>query len=191
MLSGRFWSDDCQGFWAHADGKSPHRHRRESMDLADVAHGGQFGLRSVRLPPEAHRGRGFGVPVLRALTELVFTRWRDVRRFEGHAREDNTAMRATFRRAGWVKEAFHRDAWSVDRAPPKSSVAYAVLAATGNRERSLRSFGTTGKPSALLAGPNRQNGWPAGSSITRIRDWSRRAAARAPVATATAAATAA
>ena len=123
VLGGRFWSDDCQGFWVHADGV------RIGIavidDLADVAQGGNpvFDLRLA----EAHRGRGFGVPVLRALTELVFTRWPDVRRFEGHTREDNVAMRATFRRAGWVKEAFHRDGWPVDGAPPKSSVAYAVL----------------------------------------------------------------
>ena len=36
-------------------------------------------------------------------------------------------MRATFRRAGWVKEAFYRDAWQSDDAPPRASVAYAVL----------------------------------------------------------------
>jgi hypothetical protein len=48
-------------------------------------------------------------------------------RFEGHTRDDNLAMRSTLRRAGWVKEAFHRDAWPVDGGPPRSSVAYAVL----------------------------------------------------------------
>ena len=75
----------------------------------------------------AHRGRGLGESVLRALTDLVFTRWLDLTRFEGHTREDNLAMRATFRRAGWAKEAYHRDGWPVDGAEPMSSVAYAVL----------------------------------------------------------------
>ena len=57
----------------------------------------------------------------------MFIRWPDVTHFEGHTREDNLATRATFRRAGWVEEAFYRDGWSVDGATPKSSVAYAVL----------------------------------------------------------------
>jgi len=68
-----------------------------------------------------------GTPVLIGLTDLVFARWPNVTRFEGHTRDDNLAMRATFRGAAWFKEAFHRDAWPVDGATPKSSVAYAVL----------------------------------------------------------------
>jgi RimJ/RimL family protein N-acetyltransferase len=71
VLGGRFWSDDSRGFWVDADGA-----RIDIAvidDLADVAHGGNP-MFDVRLA-EAHRGRGFGVPVLRALTELVFTRW--------------------------------------------------------------------------------------------------------------------
>ena len=81
MLGGRFWSDDSVGFWVEADGE------RIGVavvdDLEDVTDGGSpvFDLRLV----EARRGRGLGVPVLRALTELVFTRWPDVTRFEGHA----------------------------------------------------------------------------------------------------------
>jgi RimJ/RimL family protein N-acetyltransferase len=50
-----------------------------------------------------------------------------VNRIEAHTREDNVPMRATFRRVGWVEEAFHRDAWPIDGAPPQASVAYAVL----------------------------------------------------------------
>lgn len=64
---------------------------------------------------------------MRALTELVLTRRRDVTRFEGHTREGNLTKRSTFRRAGWVKEAFYRNRWRVDGAMPKSSLAYAVL----------------------------------------------------------------
>jgi RimJ/RimL family protein N-acetyltransferase len=94
-------------------------------DLGDIPSGGNpvFDLRFA----EAHRGRRLGVPVLRGLTELVFARWPDVSRFEGHTREDNLAMRATFRRAGWVKEAYHRDGWTVDGAGRLASVGYAVL----------------------------------------------------------------
>jgi RimJ/RimL family protein N-acetyltransferase len=123
VRGGRFWSDDCVSFWVDADDA------RIGIavldDLIDVASGGNpvFDLRFA----EAHRGWRLGVPVLRGLTELVFDRWPGLTRFEGHTREDNLAMRATFRGAGWVKEAVHRDAWPLDGAPPRASVAYAVL----------------------------------------------------------------
>ena len=123
VLGGRFWSADSLGYWVEADGE------RIGVavvdDVTDVTEGGSpvFDL----CLGEARRGRGVGVPVLSALTDLVFTRWPAVTRFEGHTREDNLAMRSTFRSAGWVKEGLHRDAWPVDGAPPKSSVAYAVL----------------------------------------------------------------
>lgn len=124
MAAGRFRSNDSVGFWIDAD------RRRIGIavidDLNDIDGGGNpvFDLRLG----EAHRGHGrLGVPVLTALTDLVFARWPNISRFEGHTREDNLAMRATFRGAGWVKEAFYRDAWPIDGAPPKSAVAYAVL----------------------------------------------------------------
>lgn len=123
VLDGRYWSDDSVGFWIECDGE------RVGVavidDMADIDHGGNpvFDLRLA----EAHRGRGLGAATLTALTGLVFARWPAVTRFEGHTREDNAAMRATFRRAGWVKEAFYRDGWPVDGAAPKATVAYAVL----------------------------------------------------------------
>ena len=123
VLGGRYWSADALGLWVDADGE------RIGIavidDLGDVATVGNplFDLRFA----ETHRGRGLGVPVLRGLTDLVFSRWPGITRFEGHTREDNLAMRATFRGAGWVKEAYHRAAWPVDGAAPKSSVAYSAL----------------------------------------------------------------
>ena len=123
MLGGRYWSAEALGLWVDADGE------RIGIavidDLDDVAHGGnpQFDLRLA----ETHRGRGLGVPVLRGLTDLAFSRWPEIARFEGHTREDNLAMRATFRGAGWVKEGYYRAAWPVDGAAPRSSVAYSAL----------------------------------------------------------------
>ncbi len=35
----------------------------------------------------------------------------DVNRSEGQTREDNTAMRKTFLRCGWLKEAHYREDW--------------------------------------------------------------------------------
>ena len=123
VAGGRYWSDDSVGFWIDVDDE------RVGIavidDIDDIASGGNpvFDLRLG----ERCRGRGFGVPILRALTDLVFVRWPRLHRFEGHTREDNLAMRATFRRAGWVKEAFYREAWPVEGAAPKSSVTYGVL----------------------------------------------------------------
>ena len=73
------------------------------------------------------RGRGLGVPALRAVTDHVFTSMPTVSRFEGQTREDNAAMRRVFVRAGWVKEAHYRAAWPVEGAAPVASVAYGVL----------------------------------------------------------------
>lgn len=123
VLGGRFWSDDSAGFWVDAAGE------RVGMvvidDLADVADGGNpvFDLRLG----EQHRGRRLSTPILRALAALAFERWPGLTRFEGHTRDDNAAMRAAFRRAGWVKEGYFRDAWPVEGAGPRASVTYAVL----------------------------------------------------------------
>lgn len=76
---------------------------------------------------EGARGRGLGVQVLQLLTAEVFDRFPEVRRFEGQTREDNVAMRKTFLRAGWVKEAHYRDGWPVEGGDPVASVAYAIL----------------------------------------------------------------
>lgn len=83
-------------------------------------------LFDLRLATE-HRGKGLGVPVLRALTAHVFDAFPDVNRFEGQTREDNVAMRKTFLRAGFVKEAHYREGWPVAGAESMASVAYAIL----------------------------------------------------------------
>ncbi|WIB76754.1 GNAT family N-acetyltransferase [Curtobacterium sp. MCPF17_002] len=73
------------------------------------------------------RGQGLGVPALCAVTDHVFRTMPSVTRFEGQTREDNTAMRRVFVRAGWVKEAHYREAWPVHGAAPVASVAYGML----------------------------------------------------------------
>ena len=83
-------------------------------------------LFDLRLAADA-RGRGLGVRVLHMLAAEVFERYPKVRRFEGQTREDNVAMRNTFLRAGWVKEAHYREGWPVEGSEPLASVAYAIL----------------------------------------------------------------
>jgi RimJ/RimL family protein N-acetyltransferase len=65
--------------------------------------------------------------VLKAVTTHVFTTMQAVSRFEGQTREDNIAMRKTFVRAGFVKEAHYREAWPVENGSPVASVAYGIL----------------------------------------------------------------
>lgn len=75
---------------------------------------------------ERHRGRGLGVPTLRAVTDHLFTTT-SANRFEGQTREDNIAMRTVFVRAGWSKEAHHRRAWPVGDGEDRDAVGYAIL----------------------------------------------------------------
>ena len=74
-----------------------------------------------------YRGRGLGVPILQSLTAHVFESYPTINRFEGQTREDNLAMRKTFLRAGFLKEAHRREGWPVDGGEPLASVAYAIL----------------------------------------------------------------
>lgn len=123
IAGGRFWSDDSAGFWVIADDE---RIGIAVLDDLDDAADGGAPLFDLRLA-EPFRSRGLGVPILRELTRLVFTLFPDLTRFEGQTREDNIAMRTTFVRAGFVKEAHYRESWPVEGQPPKASVAYAIL----------------------------------------------------------------
>lgn len=118
--AGRYDDDDHAASWVDVDG-----HGRVGLvvleDLTDDAP-----LFDLRLA-EAFRGRGLAAPVLRALTGHVFETYTEVDRFEGQTREDNTAMRRTFLRCGFVKEAHYRDGWPVAGGAPVASVAYAIL----------------------------------------------------------------
>jgi RimJ/RimL family protein N-acetyltransferase len=58
----------------------------------------------------ASRGRGVGTEAVRWLTAHVFTNY-PTNRIEGNTRQDNHAMRRTFVKAGYVKEAHYRDGW--------------------------------------------------------------------------------
>lgn len=57
------------------------------------------------------RGHGYGPKALKLVAEYVFSLPERKIRLEGHTRQDNLAMRKTFERAGFVKEAHLRKAW--------------------------------------------------------------------------------
>ncbi|MFF2654612.1 GNAT family N-acetyltransferase [Streptomyces sp. NPDC058045] len=75
----------------------------------------------------AHRGHGLGGHALHWLTGHVFTACPGARRIEGTTRQDNTAMRRTFHRCGYVQEAHYREAWPDPSGTLHDSVGYAKL----------------------------------------------------------------
>ncbi|MCC3272319.1 GNAT family N-acetyltransferase [Arthrobacter zhangbolii] len=119
VAAGDFWSGESQGYWIRSDGEDVGMTVLE--DLGDD--NPVFDLRLA----EGWRGKGLGVDVVRALCRLVFTEMPGIVRFEGQTREDNIAMRKTFVRAGFVKEAHYRQAWPTAEGSRVASVAYAIL----------------------------------------------------------------
>ncbi|MGL3807627.1 GNAT family N-acetyltransferase [Paeniglutamicibacter sp. R2-26] len=117
--NGRFWNAETQGYWILRNGQRLGIAVLE--DLQDAAP-----LFDLRLD-EGQRGMGLGVEVLRALCDLVFTTMPGVLRFEGQTREDNIAMRKTFLRCGFLKEAHYRMGWPTEDGGHVASLAYAIL----------------------------------------------------------------
>lgn len=120
IAKGRFWNEDTQGYWVTQDENRIGMAALEDLQEDDTP------LFDLRLE-ESHRGQGLGVPVLRALCDLVFHAMPNTRRFEGQTREDNIAMRKTFLRAGFVKEAHYRLAWPTSDGGHLASIAYSIL----------------------------------------------------------------
>lgn len=75
----------------------------------------------------AYRGQGIGTQALRWATEHIFTTLPEVLRIEGQTRQDNLAMRKTFRRCGYVKETHYRSAWPTLDGARFDTIGYAIL----------------------------------------------------------------
>jgi RimJ/RimL family protein N-acetyltransferase len=119
IAAGRYHSDENRAFWIIVAGANAGLIRL--MDLADSTPVFDLRLRAQ------YRGKGIGAQALRWLTGYLFTELPAIRRVEGHTRQDNVAMRRAFLRAGYVKEAHHRDAWPVDGGEVYDAVGYAIL----------------------------------------------------------------
>ena len=119
VLDGRFDADGVRTYWVFGDN---HRLGLAILERLD-SQCPTFDLRLV----EESRGHGAGVPVLQALTGLVFTDRPEALRFAGRTREDNVAMRKTFLRSGFLKEAHYREDWPLDDGRRIASVTYSVL----------------------------------------------------------------
>ena len=119
IAAGRYHSDDNRAFWITVDGEDAGLIRL--MDLADSTPVFDLRLRAQ------WRGKGIGGQALRWLTAYLFTEFPAIRRVEGTTRQDNRAMRRTFQRAGYVKEAHYREAWPVNGGEVYDAVGYAIL----------------------------------------------------------------
>lgn len=120
IVKGRFRDEDNDSFWVdHGE-----HGRIGFFRLEDLSEGNpMFDLRL----DGSFRNRALGVEVLQAASHHVFTTMSAVNRFEGQTREDNIAMRKTFLRCGWVKEAHYRESWPSKDGTLLASVAYAIL----------------------------------------------------------------
>ena len=119
IAAGRYRSDDSRAFWITVDGEDAGLIRL--MDLRDSTPVFDLRLRAQ------WRGKGLGGQALRWLTAYLFTELPAIQRVQGTTRQDNRAMRRTFQRAGYVKEAHYRDAWPVDGGEVYDAVGYAIL----------------------------------------------------------------
>ncbi|KOU83136.1 GCN5 family acetyltransferase [Streptomyces sp. XY58] len=119
VADGRFDGDDTRTFWI-GDGDDTLGLVR-LMDLGDGTP--VFDLR-IRT---RYRGRGVGGHALTWLTAYLFAEFPRILRIEGTTRQDNAAMRRTFRRCGYVKEAHYRDGWPGTDGTVHDAVGYAVL----------------------------------------------------------------
>lgn len=119
IAKGHFWNEDTQGYWVVKD-----ELRIGMATLEDLQDDSP--LFDLRLH-ESQRGKGVGVEVLRALCDKVFQTMPNTLRFEGQTREDNIAMRKTFLRAGFLKEAHYRLGWPTNDGGHVASIAYSIL----------------------------------------------------------------
>ena len=120
ISAGRFSGPDNAAFWVmHAD-----LGRVGIAVLEDVAD--ESVMFDLRLGSQ-HRGHGLGTPTLRALADQLFTAFPNARRFEGQTRQDNHAMRRTFEKAGFVKEAHYRQGWPASGGSFVDSIGYGLL----------------------------------------------------------------
>jgi RimJ/RimL family protein N-acetyltransferase len=117
---GRFGSEENQTWWIIGAGGE-----RVGMirmhDLLDETPLLDFRIRTP------YRGQGIGTQALRWATEHIFTTWPEVMRIEGQTRQDNIAMRKTFRRCDYVKEAHYRHGWPTLHGERFDSISYAIL----------------------------------------------------------------
>lgn len=101
---GGYQSDEVKTFWV----ENEDRQTVGIVKLYDLQD--EIPMFDLRIA-DAFRGKGYGPEALKLVVDYVFDLPEKKIRLEGHTRQDNIAMRKTFERAGFVKEAHLRKAW--------------------------------------------------------------------------------
>lgn len=101
---GGYESDEVKTFWVENEDEQ----KVGIVKIYDLQD--EIPLFDLRIADQS-RGYGYGPKALRLVAEYVFNLKERKIRLEGHTRQDNLAMRKTFERAGFVKEAHLRNAW--------------------------------------------------------------------------------
>lgn len=118
IAEGRFDGPGARSFWLRIAGEpAGFLALQELEDPTPV-----FDLR-IAAP---WRRRGVGRAALVWLARRVFE-VEDRPRVEAHTRADNAPMRALLRAAGWVHEAWHRQAWPDEAGRLHDACTYALL----------------------------------------------------------------
>ena len=118
--AGYYDSDQTRTFWiVTSDGTEAGLIRL--LDLADGTP--LFDLR-IRA---AYRGAGLGTRALRWLTGYLFTELPEIRRIEGTTRQDNHAMRRTFRKCGLSQGSPLPPGMALPGGTAYDAVGYAIL----------------------------------------------------------------
>lgn len=120
LAQGWYGGDDNQTWWiVGANGE-----RAGIIRIHDLLEGTpqlDFRIRAQ------YRGQGIGTQALRWATAHLFTTLPEAQRIEGNTRQDNLAMRKTFRRCGYVKEAHYRSAWPTLDGAHFDTIGYGIL----------------------------------------------------------------
>ncbi|TQR21498.1 GNAT family N-acetyltransferase [Psychrobacillus vulpis] len=128
---GGYQSDEVKTFWVENEENS----KVGIVKIYDLQD--EIPLFDLRIADEA-RGRGYGPKALKMVAAYVFELPEVKIRLEGHTRQDNFAMRKTFERAGFVKEAQLRQAWF----SPKESSYYDAVTYGMTRDDFLKGTAT-------------------------------------------------
>lgn len=101
---GGYQSDEVKTFWV----KNEHQEKIGVVKLYDLHD--EIPMFDLRIG-DSYRGNGYGSKALKMVVDFVFSLSKKKIRLQGHTRQDNLAMRKTFERVGFVKEAQLRKAW--------------------------------------------------------------------------------
>jgi RimJ/RimL family protein N-acetyltransferase len=115
---GHFNGPEVRSFWMVLDGEAIGLLMLQ--DLED-----ESPMLDLRLKT-AFRGRGLGAQAVQWMTKTIFENYPEATRIEGQTREDNLAMRRTFRKLGYAKEAHYRSAWPTPTGPV-AAIGYGIL----------------------------------------------------------------